>query len=177
MSTTTIKIADATQGAPEPAATDVAASNGLAVLAAEIKTFHRSAQANLRASVESGIACGLRLIEAKAQLNHGQWLPWLAEHCAISERTAQLYIRLAKNRTTIEAQIRNGVADLTMNETAALLMMGSDVRRLLAFVKDCEGLSGEELIERCIAEGVGVIVDPAEFRAGEFWGAHYPALP
>ena len=61
------------------------------------------------------MAAGDLLIEAKAQLKHGQWLPWLAKHCVISERTAQLYVKLAKKRTTIEKeQIRN-VADLTLN--------------------------------------------------------------
>ncbi|MGB9349733.1 MAG: hypothetical protein WCB61_07535, partial [Pseudolabrys sp.] len=46
---------------------------------------------------------------------------WLAKHCVISERTAQLYVKLAKKRTTIEKeQIRN-VADLTLNEERGLL--------------------------------------------------------
>ena len=87
-------------------------------------------------------------------------LPWLKDNCAILERTAQLYMRLAKNRTAIEEQIRNGVADLTLNEAAALLMLTSDVRKLLNFAKDFEHLSGDELIERCIAEGVGLIHTP-----------------
>jgi hypothetical protein len=34
----------------------------------------------------------------------------------MSERTAQLYMRCAKSRETIEKQIRNGVADLSLNE-------------------------------------------------------------
>ena len=68
------------------------------------------------------MAAGDLLIEAKAQLKHGQWLPWLAKHCVISERTAQLYVKLAKKRTTIEKeQIRNDVADLTLNEERGLL--------------------------------------------------------
>jgi hypothetical protein len=58
----------------------------------------------LRRSIENGIAAGELLIEAKAQLRHGQWLPWLQDNCNLSERTAQLYMRLAKNR----ADGRNG---------------------------------------------------------------------
>jgi hypothetical protein len=77
-----------------------------------------------------------------------------------SERTAQLYMRLAKNRAAIEDQIRNSVADLSLNEAAALLMLSSDVRKMLNFFKECENLPGDEFIERCIAEGIGVIRDP-----------------
>jgi hypothetical protein len=84
--------------------------------------------AALRDSVRHAIAAGELLIEAKEQLAHGRWLPWLRDQCTISERTAQLYMRVVKNRAEIEAQIRNGVADLSLNEVAALLMLSSDVR-------------------------------------------------
>jgi Protein of unknown function (DUF3102) len=66
------------------------------------------------------MAAGDLLIAAKSQLKHGQWLPWLAEHCAMPERTAQLYMRMAKNRTAIEKQIRN-VPDLTFRGAVAAL--------------------------------------------------------
>jgi hypothetical protein len=36
-------------------------------------------------------------------VKHGEWLPWLADHCKLSKRTAQLYMRVAANRTEIEA--------------------------------------------------------------------------
>ena len=32
---------------------------------------------------------------------HGEWMPWLEEHCKISDRTARLYMRVAKNRAEI----------------------------------------------------------------------------
>jgi hypothetical protein len=68
-------------------------------------------------------------------------------------------MRVAKNRAEIEAQIRDDVADLSLNEVAALLMLSSDVRKLLNFAKQAEGLSGEALVEFCIANNVGVIKD------------------
>lgn len=140
--------------------TTIAQSNSLPDLAARIRAEHAATSVALKSSITHGITAGEMLIEAKAQLPHGQWLPWLRDHCEISERTAQLYMRLAKNRDAIEDQIRNGVADLSLNEAAALLMLSSDTRRLVAFVRDCENLHGEELIERCIAEGVTVIQTP-----------------
>jgi hypothetical protein len=145
--------------APFLATPEIRGSNSLADLAARIKIEHEATADSLKSSVEHAMAAGDLLIEAKAQLKHGQWLPWLTEHCAMSERTAQLYMRTAKNRATIEIHIRNGVADLNLNQAAALLMLTSDVRKLFNFARDIDGLSGDALIERCIAEGVGVIQD------------------
>jgi hypothetical protein len=138
----------------------VAASNSLPELAARIRAEHEATGDALKSSIDHSMAAGELLIEAKAKVPHGQWLPWLKDNCAISERTAQLYMRLAKNRTAIEDQIRNGVADLSLNEAAALLMLSSDVRKVLDFARDCENLSAEEVIERCIAEGIAVFHTP-----------------
>ena len=41
------------------------------------------------------------------------------DHREISERTAQPYMRVAKNRAEIESQIRNDDADLTLSQAAA----------------------------------------------------------
>jgi hypothetical protein len=74
----------------------VARSNSLADLAARIKAEHKASSESLRDSVAHATACGKLLIEAKAQLGHGQWLPWLRTHCGMSARTAQIYMQLAK---------------------------------------------------------------------------------
>ena len=43
--------------------------------------------------------------------------------------------RYVARGSTIEAQMRNGVADLSLNEAAAMLMLSSDVRKLLSFAR------------------------------------------
>ena len=69
--------------------TPLEASNSLADLAARIKIEHTAVSVSLKQSVQHGIAAGALLLEAKAKLNkHGQWLPWLRDHCSMSERTA-----------------------------------------------------------------------------------------
>jgi hypothetical protein len=146
--------------AMETTARAQAGDNSLPDLAARIRVEHEAVSAALKESVRHAIAAGELLIEAKGLLGHGRWLPWLRDHCTISERTAQLYMRVAKNQGEIEAQIRNGVADLSLNEVAALLMLSSDVRKLLNFAKQADGLSGEALVEFCIANDVAVIKDP-----------------
>ena len=75
---------------------DLARSNSLTDLAARIRIEHEATAAALQRRVMHAMAAGDLLIEAKAQLKHGQWLPWLAKHCVISERTAQLYVSSPK---------------------------------------------------------------------------------
>src|SRR5262249_44310608 len=53
--------------------------------------------------------------EAKCRLGHGHWGKWLDANCAISDRTARLYMSLARNRAAIEAEAnRQRVADFTV---------------------------------------------------------------
>ena len=70
-------------------------SNRLPMLQAEIAELHRRGEASQQAALDAYREAGVRLIEAKALLGHGQWLPWLAE-IGISPRTAQHYMRLAR---------------------------------------------------------------------------------
>jgi Protein of unknown function (DUF3102) len=141
---------------------EVSTSNSLADLAHRIKEEHGAAAASLGDAVRHAIAAGELLIEAKGQVPHGQWLLWLKDHCSLSERTCQFYMRLAKNRAEIEKTNAQSIADsdLTLNEAAALLALSSDVRKLLEFVKETEGLSGEELVKASLDAEVGMIRSP-----------------
>ena len=145
---------------------DLARSNSLTDLAARIVAEHQAVSTALKDSVRHAIAAGELLIEAKGQLKHGQWLPWLKDHCTISERTAQLYMRVAKNREEVEKQIRNGVADLNLNEAAAMLMLSSDVRKLLEFARGCNGLSGEQIIQAALDQRVALmgVIEDSSYR-------------
>jgi hypothetical protein len=102
--------------------TDVATSNSLTDLRERLKNEYAAVVHSLKASVSHAMAAGDLLFEAKAQLNHGQWLPWL-ESCGISERTAQRCMRLARNRTVIEAKSDTLVTDVSI--TGALGMLAA----------------------------------------------------
>lgn len=137
-------------------------SNSLANLAARIRTEHEATKAALNSAVVHAMAAGDLLIEAKAQVPHGQWLPWFNKHCTMSERSSQLYMKLAKNRETIEnAMIKSAtsVADLTLNEAAALCVLAGRLERLIDFAKRADGASPEQLVDLCVAEGFGAIKD------------------
>ena len=62
--------------------------------------------------------------EAKEQVKHGQWLLWLDEHCAITERTAQLYMRIARHKEALESKSAS-FADLTLEGAARELSASS----------------------------------------------------
>jgi len=72
------------------------------VAAARINVAHRASIGALRASLRHALDAGRLLLAAKAALPHGSWRPWLAAHVECSERTAQLYMRLARDRDAVE---------------------------------------------------------------------------
>ncbi len=96
-------------------------SNRLPVLAEEINSEHAKCVAAMQQSLVHAMATGDMLIEAKALVAHGGWLPWLAQHCRMPKRTAQLYMRLAKHRAQIELKSADSLALLTMDAAVDLI--------------------------------------------------------
>jgi hypothetical protein len=93
-------------------------SNRLPVLAAEIKLAHADSRRAAQMSVESAIKAGLALIEAKALVKHGGWLPWLRDNCEMSPRSASDYMRLARHKDQI-----GNAADLTISAAVDALVV------------------------------------------------------
>jgi Protein of unknown function (DUF3102) len=98
----------------------VIGSNSLADLAVKINAEHEASTAGIKRGVAHAITAGALLIEAREQLAHGQWLPWLEANCVFPARTASHYMRLARGRDQITDEIGN-VADLTVREAVALI--------------------------------------------------------
>jgi len=92
-------------------------SNSLADLAARIHQQHDAASNALKSAVDHAIAAGELLLQAKEQLKHGTWLPWLQANCEIPERTVQAFMRLAR----LLIQKRNAVADLPLREALSAI--------------------------------------------------------
>ena len=99
--------------------TPIELSNSLADLRERLKIEHAAIGMALKDCVAHAMAAGDILIEAKRQVGHGQWLPWL-ESCGLSERTAQRYMRIARHRFAIEAN-PTSVSDLGVSGALALL--------------------------------------------------------
>ena len=78
---------------------------------------------------ESILSIGQRLLEAKGLLSHGEWLPWLTEQVEFSERTAQNFMRLAREYSNPQT-----LADLGASKALTLLALPPDERE--QFVED-----------------------------------------
>lgn len=76
-------------------------------------------------AAENLILIGLDLIDAKAQLQHGQWLDFLAQ-AGFSERTATNYMRVAG-----ATEQTPGLASMTFSKALALVQAPEDVRQQL----------------------------------------------
>lgn len=96
-------------------------TTALVSLASEITHEHAAACQAAQSALSHARRAGELLMQAKAGLEHGAWLPWLAEHCpTLPERTAQAYMRLAGRWPALEAKAQR-VADLPVRDALALL--------------------------------------------------------
>lgn len=83
------------------------------------------------------IEIGKRLMEAKAQLKHGEWLPWLSEKVEFSETSAQRFMQLAREYGNTSL-----VGDLGTSKALALLALPASERENFASEKHL--VNGEE---------------------------------
>ena len=95
----------------------------LEIIESEILLYKRQAGGAL-------LEIGKRLNEAKAQLSHGEWLPWLREKVDISERSARDFMRLAR-----EYSKSAEIADLGASKALALLALPVSEREQFAAEK------------------------------------------
>lgn len=99
-----------------------------------------------RAGGQAIIDIGNRLNEAKALLNHGEWLPWLADKVGYSESTAQNFMRLARKYTNPQL-----VGDLGMRKALALLALPDSEREGFVSENNVIDMTSREL-EKAIKE-------------------------
>lgn len=90
-----------------------------------------------RTGGEAILTIGKGLIEAKALLSHGEWLPWLEERVEFSERTARNFMRLARDWTN-----RQTLADLGASKALQLLALPEAEREV--FLGETHEVNGEE---------------------------------
>jgi len=82
----------------------------LALISAELQTALKNETVNV-------IAIGSLLNEAQAQLEHGEWLPWLKENFGSSVKTAENYMAAARLADKFET-----VSNLKLRPTALYLL-------------------------------------------------------
>lgn len=97
---------------------------------------------------------GRRLTEAKAMLNHGEWLPWLEGKVLFSQRTAQRLMRLYSeygNKVSELGANPSTLSDLSVSNALSLLALPADERESFAEEHNAAALSNSEL-EKLIKE-------------------------
>lgn len=128
------------------------AARSIEIITEEILFYKRQAGSAI-------IEIGRRLNEAKEQLEHGEWLPWLQEKVDFSERSAQNFMRLAR-----EYEKSAEIADLGASKALALLAL--PVSERTEFVAEKHEVNGEEksVAEMTAAELKQAIAERDEAR-------------
>ena len=92
----------------------------VAALAAEINAEHERAFGKAREAIEHARRAGELLLETKAAVGHGEWLPWVAANCSFSARQVQRYMTIAENWLVVQAKY-DTVSHLPMREALRLI--------------------------------------------------------
>ena len=86
-------------------------------LKSRIADHHAKAQAAAEKAITHGLEAGKLLLQAKDDCDHGGWLPFL-KSLNLNSRTAQRYMRLAKNEDALKS---DSVSHLNMTQSLELL--------------------------------------------------------
>jgi hypothetical protein len=92
----------------------------LAELARQINAAHEECEHALRAGMQHARQAGQLLLEVKARVGHGKWLPWLKANVGFSARTAQRYMLVAERWDELVVKC-DTVSHLTYREGLRLL--------------------------------------------------------
>lgn len=85
------------------------------------------------------VEIGKRLLEAKQCLPHGKWGEWLKDEVDFSERTAQNFMRIAKEYTNPQL-----IADIGNSASKAIMLLSMPAEEREEFVGEAHEINGEE---------------------------------
>jgi hypothetical protein len=129
----------------------------LADLAKRIKVECAAAEAAHQSVLEHAMSAGRLFIEAKAEAKRQKvaWLHWLAKN-DIPERTAQIYMKLSKERPKLEAnaepRIRSGAADLSIRKALKSLPERKIAKKVLGTAEPAVEQPDDSLLPKPIAD-------------------------
>jgi hypothetical protein len=109
----------------------------LGKLAERINEEHRACETAAGAALAHAMSAGELLAEAKGQLPHGAFGPWLAENFAGSGRTARAYMRVYSRREELEGK-RQSSATLSLDGALGALSTPKDAPEHAATLEEAE---------------------------------------
>jgi hypothetical protein len=131
----------------------------LSDLAEQINAAHDAAFRSAQSTIEAAVECGRLLIQAKAALAHGEWLPWIEGNLRFGARQAQKYMRIADQ----EKRLPNSHL-ASIDEAMAVLAEprnGEHVRRVMGSSASPEWYTPAPIVERVVETLGGVDLDPS----------------
>ena len=117
-------------------------SNRLPVLAEVANTHHDACVAALRIAADTARQAGEALIEAKSLVAHGEWSGWIKANFRGGMRTAQRYMKVAKNWDSIAGK-NDSVSHLSVTQALDLLDGGDELERALKLQAEVDALRPE----------------------------------
>lgn len=124
------------------------------MIGAEIRMY---VDAGRRAGAIIGLEIGRRLVEAKAMLNHGEWLPWLEKETGFSNSSAARYMRFFNQCSAEQLGLFGpetnlpALANLSITSAFNLLALPDEERESFIEEHNIENLSTRE-VERLVKE-------------------------
>ena len=127
-------------------------------LAAQIEREHQAAIGAARSAIEHAIRCGNLLLEAKAQVGHGGWLPWIEANVSFGARQAQKYMHLANHADALPNA--NSGSHLSINEALEVLR-DDHILRVMGSSETPEWYTPAPIVERVVATLGEIDLDPS----------------
>jgi len=100
----------------------------------------------LNSGLQHALEAGRLLLEAKNQVDHGRWLPWLEANFDGSQRTARAYMLVAQRWPHLKEQNGNAVANLSYRQAVRLLTVRQDTPKDKAPLSDESPFSFDEML-------------------------------
>ena len=129
--------------------TELDIASRINALHAKTEALSKVAKKNAQEAIIVAIECGKLLVEQKSKMSHGDWMPWVDEHCNFSHRTATNYVNLFLSVNNGDGSNWQPVSNLTENETVENLNAGKTPTEIFL-----EKLPAKTLKDAYIATGI-----------------------
>jgi len=142
------------------------AVDSLSSIAQRINDHHGQATRHAKTAIDHARQAGELLLEAKALVNHGEWITWLSDNCDVSPRQCQRYMRVV---THWELIAKNDAASyLTIDDAIQAannrITVKDDPTSEDSWTRKLEALQPENMLVASFAHGCSFVFAAATNR-------------